>query len=131
MAVLFVKMVDAQLPIPLPELPIPLPEIPALPLLPLLPAVVLCPAGFFTLLDGCAPCPAGTASSAAGLCLPCPLGTYAPGPGSASCVYCAVGTYAAPARDTCICNPAKATKATKVDSKKGGGAVKGKKGGKV
>ena len=123
MAAIFLQLVQAQLPIPLPELPIPLPElpIPALPGLPLLPVAVVCPAGFFTLLTGCAPCPSGTSSLAGALaCIACPPGTYAPGPGSSSCAYCGAGTFSSPAMDTCLCSPAPKGKVG--PAKKGGKA---------
>ena len=122
MAAVFLQLVQAQLPIPLPELPIPLPALPALPALPLLPAVVVCPAGFFGLLTGCAPCPAGTSSMLGALaCIACPPGTYAPGPGSVSCTFCGVGTFSSPAMDACLSSPAPVAKGKGV-VKKGGKA---------
>ena len=121
MATIFLQLAQAQLPLPLPELPIPLPELPALPLIPLLPVAVVCPAGFFTLLTGCAPCPSGTSSLVGALaCIACPPGTYAPGPGSASCAYCGAGTFPSPAMETCFSSPA--TKGKVGPAKKGGKA---------
>ena len=122
MAIVFVQLVEAQLPIPLPPLPVPLPDIPlpALPGLPLVPLPTVCPAGYFTLLTACAPCPAGTTSALAALaCTACPAGTYAPGPGSSSCTPCAEGTTSSPAKDTCLCSPAKASKGKKGAKGKG------------
>jgi hypothetical protein len=103
MAIAFMQVVQAQLPLPLPELPLPLPElpIPELPLLPLLPAVTVCPPGFFSDLTNCYPCARGSTSLAGVTCIVCPPGTYAPGPGSASCFFCPAGYNSAPAGEMC------------------------------
>ena len=122
MAVVFVQFAQAQLPLPLPPLPVALPDLPLPDLgLPLATPVV-CPAGYFTLLTDCAPCPSGTTSGLAALaCITCPPGTYAPGPGSSSCTPCALGTTPSPAQDSCLCSPVKEAKGTK-----GKGKGKGK-----
>ena len=101
MAVVFLQVVQAQLPIPLPDLPIPLPALPALPGLPLLPAVTVCPAGYFSDATNCYPCARGSSSLAGVTCVVCPPGTYAPGPGSASCFFCPAGYNSAPAGEMC------------------------------
>ena len=120
MAIVFVQLVEAQLPIPLPPLPVPLPAIPlpALPGLPLVPAgPTICPAGYFADLLLCYPCPAGSTSLAGVTCVMCPYGSYSPSPGSATCFACASGYDSAPAGDSCYkasdCKGAK-------NSKKGG-----------
>ena len=109
--------VNAQLP-PLPDLPtippitIPPLPLPVLPLGPVVPAVVRCPAGFFTLLAGCAPCSTGTTSIAGGLCTLCPVGFYSPGPGEAQCYACPSG-YTTSAHEACADAPPKKGKAGK------------------
>ena len=118
MAILFVKLADAQLPIPLPPLPVDLP-IPALPLLPLVPAVTVCPPGYFSDLVSCYPCPRGSTSTAGVTCFICPTGFYAPGAGSAICSPCAEGYMSAPAGETCYMKGMCATeKSSKKDSKR-------------
>ena len=119
MAVVFVQMIQAQLPIPLPPLPVDLPALPALPLLPALPAVTVCPPGYFSDLVNCYPCPRGSTSTAGVTCFICPTGFYAPGAGSAICSPCAEGYMSAPAGETCYMKGMCATeKSSKKDSKR-------------
>jgi hypothetical protein len=61
----------------------------------------LCPAGFFTDLLTCKPCPRGMTSLAGVLCIPCPSGSYAPSAGSPMCYACAAGYVSAPAGEAC------------------------------
>jgi Tyrosine-protein kinase ephrin type A/B receptor-like len=67
----------------------------------LVPPLSLCPAGFFTDLLTCKPCPRGMTSLAGVLCIPCPSGSYAPSAGSPMCYACAAGYVSAPAGEAC------------------------------
>lgn len=105
-ALIFVQLVQAQLPIPLPPLPVDLPALPELPLLPVVAAPTICPGGFFADLLLCYPCPPGTTSALGSTaCTACNPGFYAPGPGSSFCMPCNEGTHSSPAADTCHCGP--------------------------
>ena len=107
MVVAFVQLVQGQL-VPLPTIPpvtippITLPPITIPPVGVVVPTVTVCPAGYFSNLLSCYPCPAGSTSTAGVTCTVCPTGFYAPGPGSASCFACAKGSKSAPAGDSCI-----------------------------
>ena len=116
MVVAFVQLVQGQL-IPLPTIPpitippITLPPITLPPIGVVVPTVTVCPAGYFSNLLTCYPCPAGSTSTAGVTCTVCPTGFYAPGPGSASCFACAKGSKSSPAGDSCITGScAKSTK---------------------
>ena len=116
MVVAFVQLVQGQL-IPLPTIPpitippITLPPITIPPVGVVVPTVTVCPAGYFSNLLTCYPCPAGSTSTAGVTCTVCPTGFYAPGPGSASCFACAKGSKSSPAGDSCITGScAKSTK---------------------
>ena len=114
MVVVFVQLAQAQL--PLPDLPtIPPITIPPITIPPIgVPTVTVCPAGFFSDLTSCYPCPRGSTSAAGVTCTVCPTGTYAPGSGSAQCFPCAKGTYSTPAGEACMAKEcAKSTKGGK------------------
>jgi hypothetical protein len=89
-------------PIPV-DFPIYLPDVPPLEpvFMDLVPPLSLCPAGFFTDLLTCKPCPRGMTSLAGVLCIPCPSGSYAPSAGSPMCYACAAGYVSAPAGEAC------------------------------